>query len=69
MAGTKNNVVKGHFSTVTGSDTRRMFTEDGTFLGLIVKCREGYRVSRFQDGKTRIKKTLREAYSSIARQN
>lgn len=69
MAGTKSNLVKGHFSTVTGSDTRRMFTQDGTFLGLIIKTSQGYKVQRFQDGKTRVKKTLREAYSSIARQN
>lgn len=65
----KANSVKGHFSSVTGSDTRRMFSEDGTFLGLIVKVDGGYQVRRFQDGKTRVKPTLRQAYASIARSN
>jgi hypothetical protein len=69
MAGTKSNVVTGTFSTVTGSDTRRMFDKEGNFLGLIVKTQDGYKVSRFADGKVRTKRTLREAYSSIARSN
>lgn len=62
-------IVKGQFSTVAGSGTRRMYDENGKFLGLIVKTDEGYRVQRFADGKVRHKKTLKEAYKSIGRAN
>ena len=60
--------IKGSFSPVSGNNTRRMFDDRGNFLGLIIKCSEGYRVQRL-DGKCRLKKTLAEAFRSIARVN
>lgn len=60
--------IKGSFSPVSGNNTRRMFDNRGNFLGLIIKCSEGYRVQRL-DGKMRVKKTLAQAFASIARSN
>ena len=42
--------VKGHFSPVAGNNTRRVYDSRDNFLGVIVKCSEGYRVMRV-DGK------------------
>jgi hypothetical protein len=64
-----SNVIRGEFSTVAGSSTRRMYDKDGKFLGLIIKVKGGYRVQRFADGKIRHKETLKEAFKSIARAN
>lgn len=60
--------VKGQFSPVAGNNTRRVFDASNNFLGIIVKCKEGYRVTRL-DGKVRIKSTLKEAFASVARSN
>lgn len=60
--------IKGSFSPVSGNNTRRMFDDRGNFLGLIIKCKEGYRVQRI-DGKSRVKPTLAQAFASIARSN
>ncbi|WP_391560673.1 hypothetical protein [Robertmurraya sp.] len=60
--------VKGEFSPVSGNTTRRVYDVSGNFKGLIIKRSEGYLVQRL-DGKSRIKKTLAEAFRSIARQN
>jgi hypothetical protein len=66
----KSNAVKAHFSPVSGSSVRRMYDSQGNFVGLITKLVEGgYRVQRFPDQKTRVKKTLAQAYASIARVN
>lgn len=63
-------VIKGSFSPIAGSSVRRMYDDAGNFLGLITKLEAGgYRVQRFPDQKVRVKKTLREAYSSIKRVN
>ena len=60
--------IKGSFSPVSGNNTRRMFDDRGNFLGLIIKQKDGYRVQRI-DGKSRVKKTLAQAFASIARSN
>jgi len=60
--------VKGHFSPVAGNNTRRVFDASNNFIGIIVKCSEGYRITRL-DGKVRVKVTLAEAFRSIARSN
>jgi hypothetical protein len=60
--------VKGSFSPVAGNGTRRVFDASNNFIGIIVKCSEGYRITRL-DGKTRVKPTLAEAFRSIARSN
>lgn len=60
--------VKGQFSPVSGNNTRRVYDASNNFLGIIVKCSEGYRVTRL-DGKSRIKKTLQEAFRTVARAN
>jgi hypothetical protein len=60
--------VKGEFSPVSGNNTRRVFDIAGNFKGVIVKSREGYLVQRV-DGKHRLKRTLAEAFRSIARAN
>lgn len=65
----KTNVVKGVFSPVAGSAVRRMFDAEGNFIGTVTKCSDGYRIVRFPDMKTRIKRTLAEAYRSIGRVN
>lgn len=63
-------IVKGNFSSVSGSSVRRMFDADGNFVGLITKLESGgYQVQRFPDHKIRIKPTLAQAYASIARSN
>lgn len=60
--------VKGNFSTVTGSDTRIVYTTDGKILGTVHKLsdKRGYKVVRI-DGKVRTKQTLAEAYKTIRR--
>lgn len=63
-----SNGVRGKFSPVAGNNTRRCYDASNNFIGVIVKCREGYRIQRV-DGKTRIKPTLAQAFRSIARQN
>jgi hypothetical protein len=63
-----NKSVKGEFSPVSGNSTRRVFDISGNFKGLIIKSTQGYMVQRV-DGKHRLKKTLAEAFRSIARQN
>lgn len=62
--------VKGSFSTVTGSDTRIVYTTDGRILGTIKKLtdKKGYRATRL-DGKVRCKPTLAEAFKTIRRGN
>lgn len=60
--------VVGHFSPVAGNNTRRCYDPSGKFLGVIVKGKEGYRVQRV-DGKSRVKRTLAEAFASVRRQN
>lgn len=65
----KSTAIKGEFSTVTGSNTRRMYDASGNFIGLIIKVQNGYQIRRFPDGKVRVKPTLREAFQSIARSN
>jgi len=60
--------VKGEFSPISGNSTRRVFDVAGNFKGLIIKSKQGYMVQRV-DGKHRMKKTLQEAFRSIARQN
>jgi hypothetical protein len=69
MKMSKSTAIKGEFSSVTGSTTRRMFDASGNFIGLIIKVKEGYQIRRFPDGKVRVKATLREAFQSIARSN
>lgn len=60
--------VKGEFSPISGNNTRRVYDVAGNFKGLIIKSTQGYMVQRV-DGKHRLKKTLAEAFRSIARQN
>ena len=47
----KSTAIKGEFSSVTGSTTRRMFDASGNFIGLIIKVKEGYQIRRFPDGE------------------
>jgi hypothetical protein len=62
--------VSSHFSSVSGSNCRHVFSEDGqTLLGMIFKEGVGkYRVRRV-DGKTRVKDTLQEAFRTVRRAN
>lgn len=60
--------VKGSFSPVAGNTVRRVYDSSNNFLGIIVKCSQGYRVQRV-DGKSRVKATLKEAFASVARSN
>lgn len=62
--------VTSHFSTVSGSDCRHVFDEDGKkLLGVIIKIGRGkYRVQRV-DGKTRTKETLQDAFRTVRRAN
>lgn len=62
--------VISHFSKVTGSDTRHVYSEDGKYLlGMILKMGRGkYRVIRM-DGKERTKDTLTDAFKTIRRAN
>jgi len=71
MVNVMSKVITGKFSTVAGSNVRRYFDEEGSFVGLITKLEsgEGYRVTRFPDRKERIKKTLQEAKRSLSRAN
>lgn len=64
----KSAAVKGHFSPIAGNNTRRVYDNRDNFLGIIVKCSEGYRITRL-DGKVRVKATLAEAFRSVARSN
>jgi hypothetical protein len=60
----------GHFSDNAGSSVRRVYTEEGTLLGVIRKLEAGgYRVYRQLDGKQRDKRTLKEAFQTIRRAN
>jgi len=63
-----NPKVKGEFSPVSGNNTRRVYDIAGNFKGIIIKSTEGYMVQRV-DGKRRLKRTLKEAFASIARSN
>lgn len=60
--------VTGQFSPVAGNSVRRCFDSSGNFLGVIVKTKGGYRVTRV-DGKTRLKTSLADAFSSVKRAN
>ena len=64
------NKVTSHFSSVSGSDVRHVYTEDGkTLLGVIYKMGRGkYRVQRM-DGKSREKDSLKEAFKTCRRSN
>lgn len=64
------NKVTSHFSSVSGSDVRHVYTEDGkTLLGVIYKMGRGkYRVQRI-DGKSREKDSLKEAFKTCRRSN
>ncbi|WP_391558964.1 hypothetical protein [Robertmurraya sp.] len=62
--------IKSSFSPVTGSKTRRCYSKlDGSFIGIIIKVKQGYEVRRFPDGKVRVKPTLAQAFASISRSN
>lgn len=65
----KNKVVS-HFSDVSGTDVRHVYSEDGSqMLGMIMKVGRGkYRVYRM-DGKTRDKDSLTEAFRTVRRKN
>lgn len=60
--------VVGKFSPVAGNNTRRCYDPQGNFLGVIVKTKGGYRVTR-TDGKSRMKASLAEAFASVRRAN
>ena len=64
----KGKLLKGNFSEHAGTKVRRVFTEDGTFLGTITKIEDGYRVTRV-DGKVREKPRLDQSFRSLARAN
>lgn len=67
---TNQTDVKGEFSPVSGHNTRRCYNvKTGSFIGLIIKVKQGYEVRRFPDGKVRVKKTLAAAFASIKRSN
>lgn len=59
----------GHFSEAAGNTVRRVYTPEGTLLGVIRKLSKGYKIYRVTDGKERIKPTLAEAFKSIRRSN
>lgn len=59
----------GHFSPVSGSQCRHVYSSEGRLLGIIVKLeRGGYSVQRM-DGKQRFKEKLADAFKSIKRAN
>lgn len=59
----------GHFSPVSGSQCRHVYSPEGILLGVIFKREQGgYRVQRM-DGKIRIKDKLSDAFKSIRRAN
>ena len=60
--------VTGQFSPVAGNTVRRCYDASNNFLGVIVKAKGGYRITRI-DGKTRMKATLAEAFASVRRAN
>jgi len=60
--------VTGQFSPVAGNTVRRCYDAGGHFLGVIVKTKGGYRVTRV-DGKSRLKGSLAEAFASVRRAN
>jgi hypothetical protein len=60
--------VYGKFSPVAGNNTRRCYDASNNFIGVIVKTKGGYRVTRV-DGKSRLKGSLAEAFASIKRAN
>ncbi len=66
MANTKS--VTGQFSPVAGNTVRRCYDASNNFLGVIVKTKGGYRVTRV-DGKSRLKTSLADAFASIKRAN
>lgn len=62
--------VHGKFSDLAGTGCRRVYTEEGTLLGIIRRLEDKtYRVYRQADGKIRDKKSLAEAFKTIRRQN
>jgi hypothetical protein len=62
--------VHGKFSDLAGTGVRRVYTEEGTLLGIIRKLSDGsYKVYRQLDGKERIKPTLKAAFQTIRRAN
>lgn len=63
--------IKSSFSPINGSKVRRVFSDEGMFLGTITKMDDnsGYRVFRLKDGKLRTKRYLSDAFKSIRRQN
>lgn len=63
-----NAQVRGEFSPVAGNSVRRCYDASNNFLGVIVKTKGGYRVTRV-DGKSRLKASLAEAFASIKRAN
>lgn len=63
-----NAQVRGEFSPVAGNTVRRCYDASNNFLGVIVKTKGGYRVTRV-DGKSRMKASLAEAFASIKRAN
>jgi hypothetical protein len=60
--------VTGQFSPVAGNTVRRCYDASNNFLGVIVKTKGGYRVTRV-DGKSRLKTSLADAFASIKRAN
>lgn len=59
----------GHFSAISGSNCRHVYTQEGRLLGVIYKQQDGnYRVQRM-DGKIRVKDKLADAFKSIKRAN
>lgn len=62
--------VTSHFSPVSGSECRHVYSEDGkSLLGVIIKVAKGkYRVQRL-DGKVRLKDNLQDAFRTIRRAN
>lgn len=62
--------VHGKFSDLAGTGCRRVYTEEGTLLGIIRKLSNGqYRVYRQIDNKIRDKPSLKEAFQTIKRAN
>lgn len=60
--------VQSHFSNVSGSEVRHVYSEDGkSLLGVIYKEGKGkYRIHRM-DGKIRHKDTLQASFKTIRR--
>jgi len=60
----------GKFSELAGTQVRRVYSDEGTLLGVIRKLEAGgYRVYRQLDGKIRDKGSLKEAFQTIRRAN